>query len=226
VLLPLSLAPPSLAGSSFVRNRRREANSIATAFRALCQWEREHQEEIEMDSSVIPLYYLSSLAGLVMVVGGIWLLYKEKIYIDSESKQVTEIETPIGKFKTNLPALVLFALGFIPLSYPIYQCAGMRSQLSLKGRVEGNAFPVQVYAVVGTDSLNQPREFSLRVPELKDYKLLYVVPGEPVVDYQPDVREARGGILEVPVTEILLSRKPRYKPNDVPPVPAAFARKD
>ena len=177
-----------------------------------------------LDSSIIPLYYLSSLAGLVMVVGGIWLLYKEKIYIDSESKQVTETETPIGKFKTNLPALVLFALGFIPLSYPIYQCAGIRSQLSLKGRVEGDAFPVQVYAVVGTDSLNQPREFSLRVPELQDYKILYVVPGEPVVDYQPDVREAKEGELRVPLAKLVASRKERYKPNDLQPVPPEFRK--
>ncbi len=175
-----------------------------------------------LDSSVIPLYYLSSLAGLVMVVGGIWLLYKEKIYIDSESKQVTEIELPIGKFKTNLPALVLFALGFIPLIYPMTQCSGMLSELRLKGRIEGDAFPVQVYAVVRTDSLNGPGDFSLRVPELEDYKILYVVPGEPVVDYQPDVSAAKSGELRVPVTKLLLSRKARYKPNDAEPVPSEF----
>lgn len=175
-----------------------------------------------LDSSVIPLFYLSSLAGLFMVVGGIWLLYKEKIYIDSESKQVTEIELPIGKFKTNLPALVLFALGFIPLIYPITQCTDVLSELRLKGRVEGNAFPVQVYAVIRTDSLNGPGDFNLRVPELEGYKILYVVPGEPVVDYQPDVREAKRGELRVPVTKLLLSRKASYKPNDVRPVPAEF----
>ncbi|MEA2599876.1 MAG: hypothetical protein QOF89_868 [Acidobacteriota bacterium] len=42
-----------------------------------------------MDTNALPLYYLSSFAGLIMVVGGIWLIYKEKIYIDSESKQVS-----------------------------------------------------------------------------------------------------------------------------------------
>src|SRR6476661_10924552 len=97
-----------------------------------------------LDISVLPLYYLSSFAGLVMVVGGIWLIYKQKIYIDSESKQVTEIELPIGKFKTNLPALVLFALGFVPLIYPLYQCSGMFPLLSLKGYIGGDTFPVQI----------------------------------------------------------------------------------
>ena len=58
-----------------------------------------------MDSwIIIPLYYLCSVAGLVMVVGGIWLIYKEKIFIDRETKQITEIEIPGGwKFRTNIP---------------------------------------------------------------------------------------------------------------------------
>jgi hypothetical protein len=179
-----------------------------------------------LDTSVIPLYYLSSFAGLVMVVGGIWLLYKQKIYIDRESKQVTEIETPIGKFKTNLPALVLFALGFVPLIYPLAQCAGMRSQLRLKGRIEGDAFPVQVYAVVGTDTLNQSRDFNLLVPQLEnliqDYKILYVVPGQPPVDDVPDFGKAQKGELRLPLRSLVASRKERYRPNIVQPVPAEF----
>ena len=175
-----------------------------------------------MDLSVIPLYYLSSFAGLVMVAGGIWLLYKEKIYIDSESKQVTEIELPIGKFKTNFPALVLFALGFVPLIYPMVEFSGMRSRLHLKGRIEGDAFPVQVYAVVRTDSLNQPGDFILPVPTLEDYKILYVVPGQGVLDYQLDVRTAQKGVLQLPLAELWASHKDKYKPNVVSPVPPEF----
>ena len=34
----------------------------------------------------------------------IWLIYKEKIFIDRETKQITEIEIPGGwKFRTNIP---------------------------------------------------------------------------------------------------------------------------
>ena len=36
-----------------------------------------------MDPNVVPLYYLSSLVGLVMVAGAIWWIHREKIYIDS-----------------------------------------------------------------------------------------------------------------------------------------------
>ena len=67
----------------------------------------------------IGLYYLSAGAGLYMVVGGIWLIYTEKIYIDRESKQPIEIQSPLGSFKSNYPALTLFALGFFPLVHPL-----------------------------------------------------------------------------------------------------------
>jgi hypothetical protein len=102
-----------------------------------------------MDPKIIPLYYLSSLAGLIMVAGGIWLLYKQKIYIDKESNQVTEIETPLGKFKTNVPALVLFALGFVPLIYPIVQSSGFAEEVRIMGNVKAGTFPVQVYGRPG-----------------------------------------------------------------------------
>jgi len=31
------------------------------------------------------LYYICEGAGLLMVVGGIWLIYKEKIFLDSQT---------------------------------------------------------------------------------------------------------------------------------------------
>jgi hypothetical protein len=130
-----------------------------------------------MEPNIIPLYYPCSLAGLIMVAGGIWLLYKQKIYIDRETKEVTEIDTPVGKFKTNVPALVLFALGFVPLIYPIVQSAKVAKEIEFRGNVRGNAFPVQVYAVIRSDSLLGPRDFILRVPIVKqdgdDYKIVY-----------------------------------------------------
>src|SRR5258708_4651310 len=117
-----------------------------------------------MDPRIVPLYYLSSFAGLVMVIGGIWLLYKEKIYIDRESKQVTEIETPIGKFKTNVPALALFLIGFVPLIYPILKSANFAEEVLIRGNIKASSFPVQIYAVAQSDSVLQNRDFSLKVP--------------------------------------------------------------
>jgi hypothetical protein len=65
-------------------------------------------KETPMDAR-IALYYMCSTAGLVMIGGGIWLNYKQKIYIDREWKRPVEINTPRGNFKSNYPALVVFA---------------------------------------------------------------------------------------------------------------------
>jgi hypothetical protein len=49
--------------------------------------------EVRVDSRMV-LFFLSTIAGFVMIVGGMWLVYKEKIYIDRESKQPISIELP------------------------------------------------------------------------------------------------------------------------------------
>ncbi len=179
-----------------------------------------------MDPRIIPLYYLSSIAGLIMVAGGIWLLYKQKIYIDRESKEVTEIETPIGKFKTNIPALVLFALGFVPLIYPIVKSAGFAQEIRIKGSVRSNAFPVQVYAIIESDSLVQDGEFSLKVPILanigKEYKILYLA-GKIVLEDRADLETKEKGDVRLPTKEIFPVGMRSFEPM-VPPRPAEFGR--
>ena len=55
-----------------------------------------------MDDARIALYYLCSVACFVMVVGGIWLIYREKIYIDRESQKLVEVQTPLGASKATI----------------------------------------------------------------------------------------------------------------------------
>jgi len=177
-----------------------------------------------MDSRMVPLYYLCSLAGLALVVGGIWLVYKQKIYIDRESKQVTEIETPLGKFKTNVPALVLFALGFVPLIYPIVKSASFAEEVRITGNVRATSYPVQVYAVIQWDSLLQDRDFSLKVPSLRkfgeEYKVLYVAKNV-VLEDRAELENQKNREIALPAREISLVVPVEYEP-DVRPVPAEF----
>lgn len=176
----------------------------------------------------LALYYLTSLAGLVMVVGGIWLIYKEKIYIDRESQQPILIETPLGKFKSNYPALALFALGFFPLVYSLHQVNSIDifvkvDKVRIRGLIEANAYPVLVYAARGQDSLNANGEFHLRVPYVvngdDDYKILLVVNGH-VLDEARVERQAA-------ITEATVKFKPlvveptAYQPQ-LAPVPEAY----
>jgi len=177
-----------------------------------------------MDLKIIPLYYLSSFAGLIMVVGGIWLIFKEKIYIDKESKEITEIETPVGKFKTNVPALALFALGFVPLIYPIVKSAGFFDEIIVKGNVKATTFPVQVYAVIKSDSLLQDGGFSLQLPIVEnmggEYKIIYIA-GNIVVEDRADLGKRQNGAIQLPPKEIMPSRVTTFEPN-VSPKPQEF----
>ena len=53
------------------------------------------------------------LAAILIILGFIALL-RQKTYIDSKTKQPTEIEiTKLGKFKSNYPALAFVVLGFV-----------------------------------------------------------------------------------------------------------------
>jgi hypothetical protein len=176
----------------------------------------------------IALYYVSAGAGLVMIVGGIWLIYKEKIYIDRESKQPIEIQSPLGSFKSNYPALTLFALGFFPLVYPMYSINNLTEfvkvdTVRIKGLVTANAYPVLVYAARAQDMLSANGEFQVPVPFLghdqDDYKILLVVNGH-VLDEARAVRKANGKEIEVTFKPLIV--EPIAYETNVNAVPAAY----
>jgi hypothetical protein len=182
-------------------------------------------EEVDsVDPRFVALYYMCSLAGLFMVVGGIWLVYKQKIYLDKEGKTVTEIETPIGKFKTNYPALVLFALGFIPLIYPMIKSSGIAEQIKIRGSVHSDVHPVFIYASTWSDALQEDREFSLSLPKLREtgenYKVVYVA-GDVVLDDPIDLAESKQGEVKLRVKQIASGGATVFEP-DVQPIPAGF----
>jgi hypothetical protein len=170
-----------------------------------------------------PLYYISAVAGFVMVAGGIWLIYKEKIYIDRETKAITEVETPFGKFKTNIPALVLFVLGFVPLIYPIIKSASTTPEVPLKGEVKSNTYPVDVYAVISSDSLKNQRSVNLSVPFLQgstnEYKVLYVVGG---ILTEEQVVLTNKNAYKLTTTEFSPSSTMTFKPASVAEKPTGF----
>jgi hypothetical protein len=183
------------------------------------------------ESGILVLSILSSVTGLLMIVGGIWLIYKEKIYIDRETKEVTEVELPFGlKFKTNIPALVLFLIGFVLLFYPIYGARQAQEKgvekIQIAGEVDGDSFPVDVHAVVTSDNLQQPGQFALLVPRLGEgnqiYKVIYLAGGTVLADIA-DLESARNGKIGLPAKRILANDLVHYHPPaSLPQVPDEF----
>jgi hypothetical protein len=183
-----------------------------------------------MDFRVLLLYVLSSLAGLTMVVGGIWLIYKEKIYVDRESKQPIEVSTPVGSFKSNYPALALFALGFFPLVYPLtrvpLECL-QAEDAEVTGSIAGIGHEVAVYAVIGEDNIRGKRKLALPIkffpPDHEKYKVLLVVNGHVVDESFAERRNEKNGMVEVAFAEVETDHSP-YEPDEgtIVPVPKDY----
>jgi hypothetical protein len=180
-----------------------------------------------MDPRLV-LYYVVSAAGFVMVVGGIWLIYKEKIFIDHESKEPIEIQSPLGSFKSNYPALTLFVLGFFPLVYPIYTINNIVGfvhveTVRIKGPVHASSYPVLVYAARAQDAVTSEGDFLVPVPYLdkqeNDYKILLVVNGH-VIDEARAVRKPNSDAIDINFKPVVVD-SPNFVPT-VAPVPAAY----
>lgn len=172
------------------------------------------------------LYYLSSLGGLTMIVGGIWLIAKEKIYINSETKEVTEVDIPFfGKLRTNAPALVLFFLGFAGLFYPIHK-SGV-AYLHVRGTVKSEFHPVGIYVITHETLLTSDGSFEVPVPDLStsDYspEVLYVA-GTSYSTGAVDTSLAKKGVIKVDQAVILGSAQGKSYQPDVANLPAGFQR--
>jgi len=126
----------------------------------------------------IGLFYLSAISGAFVIIGSIVLIWKQKIYIDSETKKPIEFQLPLlGKFRSNTPALALFFFGTFLITYPIIK---MRApDLHLDGEITNDKdYPFEVYAAIEAERVQNHRAFSIKVPQLSgdrdEYKLLYL----------------------------------------------------
>ncbi len=123
-------------------------------------------------------YILSSMAGLVMVIGSLLLLWKGRIILDAHGKSMSRLELPGGiKFGTQFPVLVMFFLGVVLLIYPVYQAKNvcpdpaLHTQkipeiVTITGQVKSDK-PIHVYACVAEQEMAKDNIF-LPVPYVSD----------------------------------------------------------
>ncbi|MBC7911938.1 MAG: hypothetical protein H7Y30_15630 [Pyrinomonadaceae bacterium] len=128
-----------------------------------------------MDTS-IALFYLCAIAGIVMVVGSLFLLWKGRIILDSKGR-VSTIELPFNiKFSTQFPVLVMFFIGAILVTFPVYYAKNICPSLPLHAKsfpemvkVTGKintTLPLDVYAIVAEQS--NTKEVIFNVPFVKN----------------------------------------------------------
>jgi hypothetical protein len=147
----------------------------------------------------IILLLICELAGLVMICGGIVLLYQQKIRLDAITKEI-QVDVPFfGKMRTNAPAITLFVLGFIPLMYPLQFFK--TEYVKVRQTVKSDDLPVAIYAVVAEHTLNNNgEEFQLAIPVVAsdNYspQLIYVA-HDTTVAQRLSLDSQKGDVLEL-----------------------------
>ena len=171
------------------------------------------------------LYYICEAAGVLMVAGGIWLIYKQKIYMDPAKRKVLGVHLPFfGKLYTNVPALALFVIGFIPLIYPIQKLT--TRYLRVEQELRSDDYPVTVYIGIGTELSYRNGKIVLTVPLIDnpDYKPQLIYRVGPVVDrVNVDIGQQKHGLVVLDPENLQNIGKPhRPSPVDVIPPPDKF----
>ena len=87
-------------------------------------------------SSHLILSVMCSFTGIVLCIGGLYLLSKKKVIVDS-SGAPTDLEIPIfGRIKTNSPILVAIFLGALLVFLPFYTSSASVPRFHVKGTVK------------------------------------------------------------------------------------------
>lgn len=172
----------------------------------------------------LPILYLCALGGLVLVVGCLWLLLSQRVVLDRQTRQVSEIELPLGfKLKTTVPVLIPFVLGALLLVYATQEVRNFGEEVSVAGSVAGPTSNYQIYASVTSASLPAAGPFNLPLPVThprRSYMLLFTMDGR-LIHYQ--LVEPKHRTQQLPQLEI--TSPDEVEPQlvgEVAPMPAGY----
>jgi len=161
------------------------------------------------------LLLLSAIAGILLLVGTMLLLWFRRIYIDAQTGEPTVIEIPlIGKFRTHAPAFALIIVGAILVIYPIYN-APKQDSITVEGAVNAGRKPVTVFVVSDPNqaTLHDVGPFHMSVPLIKgaNYRVKFIVDGEIVADRE--ARPDQKGVYKVKDWDYRPQLKPTVNPG-------------
>jgi hypothetical protein len=117
------------------------------------------------------LSVISALAGLLIALVSLALLWQQKIYIDAQTKQITKIDLPFGiKLQTNAPVIAIVFMGVALILVPVVKHKE-QSVVALKGHVTSRE-PMKVYAIAAQQETNG--DVLLEVPGNAYYTVMYL----------------------------------------------------
>jgi hypothetical protein len=124
------------------------------------------------------LLIVSQSAGILVILGSLFLLWKRKIYLDAEGKEVTDIEFPLGfKVKTNTPVLVMIFFGVFLIALPLLKPSAAEVEKTTVCAQVTSKGPVTAYAIVDfdeTDGRSETVQLTVPLLEGQEYRVVYI----------------------------------------------------
>jgi len=168
--------------------------------------------------------YLCAGGGLLLVVGCLWLLFSQRVVLDKETGQVTQVELPMGfKLATNVPIVILFFLGGFLLVYAAQEVRNFGEEVSVDGDVAGTKSDVQLYASVASQSLPGSGPFTLPLPVThpqRKYMLIFTMNGKVIFHTLVDPAKAKQHLAPLDITPP--EDQDATLVGDVQPVPTGY----
>jgi hypothetical protein len=124
-----------------------------------------------VNEATMTLSVISALAGLLIALASLALLWQQKIYIDAQTKQITKIDLPFGiKLQTNAPVIAIVFMGVVLIMIPVLKHTE-QNVVALKGHVSVRE-PLKVYAIAAQQETNG--DVLLEVPGNTYYTVMYL----------------------------------------------------
>jgi len=143
----------------------------------------------------LPILYICAIGGFLIIAASFLLLWKRRIFLDRTTKEVTEIELPLGiKAKSQAPVILLILIGGVLMMFSVVEVQKFGEEVTVNGQVNGSPTSVELYASVASQALPRGGKFSLPLPlthPSRTYTLLYAVGGTVIDSRLFDPTESR-----------------------------------
>jgi len=151
----------------------------------------------------LTLLVTTQIAGIVLLIGTMILLFFRRIYLDAETKQSIKVTLPIfGEISTQAPVIILVLIGALMVVYPAIQ--KRQDMVSVEGEINTGGKSVTVLVVAVPDyvfSQDASGKFNMRIPLLAtnaNYRVKYIVDKRIIAD---DLATLKDGQIKLKAVE-------------------------
>ncbi len=117
------------------------------------------------------LSVISEIAGFVIALAALALLWQQKVFIDGKKVRITKIELPFGiRLQTSSTVFAIVFIGAALIIIPQMKSEG-RKLIALKGHISTRQ-PLMVYAIEAQQETNG--DVLLEVPENARYTVMFL----------------------------------------------------